>query len=464
MVYTPQIWIDESTSAPAGPVSAARLGHIETGLRNTASIAYNVIDYGATGNGTTDDTSSIQAAINAIPITGGVLFFPPGVYKLTSALTIKSYTILVGAGPNTSILNQTSTTAHGVVGVDLTHVGMRDLRITGPGAYTGSGSGVSFTLSGTGGNATFYVTISNVYEENFGTDGIAIATPIVSHFDRVRAFNNGRHGFNFSGDPVLQSDGTSCVITACFAAGNHAAGYHLFQMAYTALNGCAADANGIAYELTTCLGITANGCGQEEPYDFSSFNAGYTGLAWKISGTRSATLNSPYMIMNINISAWITGGSQVTINNLYEGSPGNPDSPVNNPVTSLQVDSGCNVILTSPVTTEPMLLAAGTTLILPNDVPASAVTTKTANYTAIATDSTVLGNAASGAITITLPTAVGLKRTYTVKKTDSSANTVTVATASSQTIDGATTKALSTQYASITIQSDGSNWWTISKV
>jgi hypothetical protein len=66
---------------------------------------------------------------------------------------------------------------------------------------------------------------------------------------------------------------------------------------------------------------------------------------------------------------------------------------------------------------------------------------------------------------VTLPTAVGcIGRRYTIKKTDASANAVTIATTSSQTIDGTTTKALSTQYAAYTVQSDGANWQIIDKV
>jgi hypothetical protein len=41
----------------------------------------NVRDFGATGNGTTDDTAAIQAAINATPY-GGKLYIPAGRYKL----------------------------------------------------------------------------------------------------------------------------------------------------------------------------------------------------------------------------------------------------------------------------------------------------------------------------------------------------------------------------------------------
>ena len=50
----------------------------------------NVLDFGAVGNGTTDDTAAIQTAINSINVTngGGTVFFPIGVFKTTSMLTI----------------------------------------------------------------------------------------------------------------------------------------------------------------------------------------------------------------------------------------------------------------------------------------------------------------------------------------------------------------------------------------
>ena len=94
-----------------------------------------------------------------------------------------------------------------------------------------------------------------------------------------------------------------------------------------------------------------------------------------------------------------------------------------------------------------------------NGAIATAVVSKTTAYTLSSTDSLVLGDATAGAFTLTLPDATACKgRRYMLKKTDSSANVVTVGTTNSQTIDGATTKALSTQYANIDVVSDGSNW------
>ncbi len=93
---------------------------------------------------------------------------------------------------------------------------------------------------------------------------------------------------------------------------------------------------------------------------------------------------------------------------------------------------------------------------------ATATSVKTANYTLTERDSVVLANATGGAITITLPSAVGYTGLqYTVKRINGGTNNVTVATSDSQTIDGATTRTLSTQYETVTVVSDNANWHVI---
>lgn len=90
------------------------------------------------------------------------------------------------------------------------------------------------------------------------------------------------------------------------------------------------------------------------------------------------------------------------------------------------------------------------------------VTSKTANYTLVIPDRGVLVSASGGAVTITLPTAASAKDVdFFVKKLDSSGNTVTIDANGSETIDGATTKVISTQYTAVTIYSDGTEWWVL---
>lgn len=91
-----------------------------------------------------------------------------------------------------------------------------------------------------------------------------------------------------------------------------------------------------------------------------------------------------------------------------------------------------------------------------------AIATKATSYTATAVDYTILGDAASGSIVITLPAAANnAGRIYNIKKIDASANTVTIDGNGAETIDGAATQAISTQYNCVTIQCDGVRWWTL---
>jgi hypothetical protein len=63
----------------------------------------------------------------------------------------------------------------------------------------------------------------------------------------------------------------------------------------------------------------------------------------------------------------------------------------------------------------------------------------------------------SGSSTITLPTAVGNTNQYTIKNVGT--NTISIATTSSQTIDGSASPiTINVQYVSLTIISDGTNW------
>lgn len=85
--------------------------------RMIAGAVANVLDFGAKGDGTTDDTSAIQAAIDSLPNQtsnqgtigeGGQVFFPSGIYKITSSLNIGSddrSVELIGSGRGRSIIN-----------------------------------------------------------------------------------------------------------------------------------------------------------------------------------------------------------------------------------------------------------------------------------------------------------------------------------------------------------------------
>lgn len=76
--------------------------------------AVSVKDFGAVGDGTTDDTAAIQAALTAKSVAGGgVVVATQGKYRLTSKLTIPSYVLFMGQGwvPDPSNTAQASHTS-----------------------------------------------------------------------------------------------------------------------------------------------------------------------------------------------------------------------------------------------------------------------------------------------------------------------------------------------------------------
>lgn len=85
---------------------------------------------------------------------------------------------------------------------------------------------------------------------------------------------------------------------------------------------------------------------------------------------------------------------------------------------------------------------------------------KTTTYPITNNDGLILVDGTSAGFTTTLPTAVGISgQRFKIKRVDQTlANAVTIATTSSQTIDGATTRKLMTQYEMFEVESDGSNW------
>jgi hypothetical protein len=92
----------------------------------------------------------------------------------------------------------------------------------------------------------------------------------------------------------------------------------------------------------------------------------------------------------------------------------------------------------------------------------TAISTKTTTYTVTSFDHTILADASGGAFTVNLPAAANLTGwEFVILKKDSSGNSVTVDANGSETINGATTQVLSTQYQKVRIKSDGTEWFIV---
>lgn len=84
-------------------------------------------------------------------------------------------------------------------------------------------------------------------------------------------------------------------------------------------------------------------------------------------------------------------------------------------------------------------------------------------YNVMKQDGTVFCDSSLGAVTVNLPSAVGLGgRMYVIcDKGNAGAANVTILPAGAETISGAASYVISSNYGSVWLQSDGSNWFVI---
>lgn len=101
--------IDASQVAYDPPFTGAVATNVEAKLAQIVS----VMDFGALGDGVTDDTAAIQAAIDAVIASGGgTLSIPAGTYTITNSLNVSDANKIniQGAGKNLTTINRTNNT------------------------------------------------------------------------------------------------------------------------------------------------------------------------------------------------------------------------------------------------------------------------------------------------------------------------------------------------------------------
>lgn len=201
----------------------------------------NVKDYGATGNGTTDDATAINAAIasrNASP--GAMLYFPTGHYKITSDLTKltspglifgdngvtgQDYSTGAGRTVGLSIIQYdtgtgTAFTVGGTHGTDVTfsNLVIRNRNATTPTA----GAGIAFTYatdtSDPSGRLDFDDVCVDGFYDNIDYQGGTFWTAL-----RLHNYNAVRYGIRIRN--VANADWGMWALQNCF--------FLTYQMAYT---------------------------------------------------------------------------------------------------------------------------------------------------------------------------------------------------------------------------------------
>lgn len=161
-----EYWIEAVELDPRIAGIIEQIAEMETEISNNKTaiddikkLQYDVKNFGAVGDGETDDTAAIQKAVNT-----GYAFFSPGVYKISSPINIPGDTKITGSGCKSVIHN---TTGYAFEAVDAYNIIIDSLSF-----YGGSESGgILFT-------SVSESTISNCKFTRYGTQCIKIAGEI----------------------------------------------------------------------------------------------------------------------------------------------------------------------------------------------------------------------------------------------------------------------------------------------
>ena len=152
-----------------------------TALTSDSTGVFSVKDFGAVGDGMTDDTAHIQAAIDAAE--GAAVHFPPGRYLVEGTLTVPAFTALRGSiaewgqggtGITELIFPETGSVTGITCGV---YAVIENLLIRGPAA------GTSTAIAGPS------IHLQNMAVTSFAT-GIALTDAVYAALDRVELLRN----------------------------------------------------------------------------------------------------------------------------------------------------------------------------------------------------------------------------------------------------------------------------------
>lgn len=145
-------------TVPGEAFNASGAGAVERTVDDKLRDTVNVKDFGAVGDGVTDDASAIQATINSISSAGGgIVYFPEGTFKVNSTINVGSNITISGAGINSTIIKvgiADITTVN--ISASSTNVGLENLTINGNRAAFPSGTGIG--LGGSGNISDLYLT------------------------------------------------------------------------------------------------------------------------------------------------------------------------------------------------------------------------------------------------------------------------------------------------------------------
>lgn len=183
----------------------------------TQAAQVTVRQFGAKGNGTTDDTVAVQAALTWAMAQQVSMRFPSGHYHFTAPLTVtfpaqlSTFTI-IGDGPDLSILNWASGN-----GLTINYLGPQNssniLTMSFTTSATNSGVGLKFNQTALSDPNPALNALSNIREVVFrGNDGYIVTACWATAFVSEGVSNVDLYSCYFGGNAALGGSGTGVLL------------------------------------------------------------------------------------------------------------------------------------------------------------------------------------------------------------------------------------------------------------
>jgi len=252
------IYIFSAGAADGGDLSTTVSAYISPSAVTLADNASTTFGSCVAYWGGTDDTVAIQAAIDATNTQIAEVYFPPGTYMRSAALTYKStLRRMFGAGRRASVICAVapSATSKALNFVDVDQFKLERQTFVGPGMDAVDGGKLAFRLLDR--DNTHGLVLDDIEVIGVADDGISIYTPILSTLRNLRITRCAENGLH------LEGGGTSTELVNVYSLTHGKSAIRLTEMVYCGLKGCAAEVAGIGYEIKDCSSVRLDNCGAE---------------------------------------------------------------------------------------------------------------------------------------------------------------------------------------------------------